>query len=166
MKTCSIEGCPNKYLARGWCSVHYEKWRMHGTPFAEDVRRRRGQGSIREGGYLLLNKNGESKLEHRRIIEKALGHPIPEKAIPHHVDGNGGNNETTNLVLCDSQAYHMLLHQRTRAYRACGHAGWRFCRYCHKYDHPDNMYHEPNAVNSFHRECDRIAKRAYYLRSK
>lgn len=34
MQTCSIEGCSKKLLARGWCSLHYQRWRRHGDPLA------------------------------------------------------------------------------------------------------------------------------------
>ena len=27
---CSIKGCNNKLIARGWCSKHYQRWRVHG----------------------------------------------------------------------------------------------------------------------------------------
>jgi hypothetical protein len=30
--TCSIEGCPHKGFARGWCQSHYGAWRRHGDP--------------------------------------------------------------------------------------------------------------------------------------
>lgn len=32
MKTCAIDGCEKKVLARGWCVTHYERWRRHGDP--------------------------------------------------------------------------------------------------------------------------------------
>ena len=28
-RACSIEGCNTKHLARGWCSKHYQRWRVH-----------------------------------------------------------------------------------------------------------------------------------------
>jgi len=31
-RTCSIDGCTNRVVARGWCSRHYAKWRRHGDP--------------------------------------------------------------------------------------------------------------------------------------
>lgn len=29
---CSIEGCEGPSKIRGWCNVHYERWRRHGDP--------------------------------------------------------------------------------------------------------------------------------------
>lgn len=77
--------------------------------------------------------------EHIVIIEKALGKHLPPGAVPHHVDGNRGNNENKNLVLCQDQAYHMLIECRTRAFRACGNAKWRKCTICKKYDAPEKL---------------------------
>lgn len=32
LNTCAVEGCTKKINARGWCSMHYGRWRIHGTP--------------------------------------------------------------------------------------------------------------------------------------
>lgn len=32
---CSIEGCPGKVNARGWCTKHYNRWIRFGNPVAE-----------------------------------------------------------------------------------------------------------------------------------
>ena len=32
MRVCSIEGCEKKESARGWCSMHYWRWKEHGDP--------------------------------------------------------------------------------------------------------------------------------------
>lgn len=34
-RLCSIDGCDNPFLARGWCRAHYLKWRKYGSPLAE-----------------------------------------------------------------------------------------------------------------------------------
>lgn len=31
-RTCTIEGCAAKMLARGWCNRHYLRWKAHGDP--------------------------------------------------------------------------------------------------------------------------------------
>jgi hypothetical protein len=31
MTTCSVDDCPKPARTRGWCSMHYERWRLHGS---------------------------------------------------------------------------------------------------------------------------------------
>ena len=58
--------------------------------------------------------------EHIIIAERALGRLLPPAAVIHHVDGNGRNNAPSNLVICEDQAYHMILHARQRVMDAHG----------------------------------------------
>ena len=32
MRTCKIEGCDGKHVARGWCNKHYRRWLKYGHP--------------------------------------------------------------------------------------------------------------------------------------
>ncbi len=78
-------------------------------------------------------------LEHIVIAERALGKSLPPKALVHHVNEDSSNNTNSNLVICQNQAYHMLLHARRRALLACGNANWRKCPVCKKYDDPRKL---------------------------
>lgn len=32
MRTCNIEGCNNKHIAKGYCQIHYVRYKKHGDP--------------------------------------------------------------------------------------------------------------------------------------
>jgi hypothetical protein len=71
-------------------------------------------------GYVRHRINGESVQEHTTIVEAALGKPLPKHAQVHHVDGNKRNNAGSNLVVCQDQRYHSLLHYRAKVLKAGG----------------------------------------------
>ena len=65
-------------------------------------------------GYLQVSAGKDAKKRlHVLRAEKALGHPLPKGAVVHHVDGDVGN-PNARLVICQDQAYHLLLHRRAR----------------------------------------------------
>jgi hypothetical protein len=106
----------------------------------------------------------EYTLEYIAIAEKALGKPLPYNAVIHHLDGNRSNAAKTNLVICENQGYHMLLHQRERALKQSGNADFKKCVYCKIYDHPRNLrevHPKPNWSAFRHAECH-----ARYMRNK
>lgn len=55
---------------------------------------------------------------YRLRAEQALGKPLPPGAEVHHVDPT--NRDTSPLVICQDDAYHKLLHNRLKVYRAGG----------------------------------------------
>ncbi len=66
-------------------------------------------------GYVRIwtGKNNED-LEHHVVAERALGHALPAGAVVHHVDEDTTNNAPNNLVICQDDNYHKLLHARKR----------------------------------------------------
>lgn len=73
-----------------------------------------GRGQFGDGPYVNAASRGPRKYRHRVIAADTLGRPLPSGACVHHVDGNGRNNARRNLVICQSLAYHNLLHARQR----------------------------------------------------
>ena len=74
------------------------------------------------------------------VVEKAMGKSLKQPSVIHHIDGVKTRDKNDNLVVCQDQAYHLLLHQRHNAYKSCGHANWRKCWICKEYDDPKNLY--------------------------
>jgi hypothetical protein len=73
-------------------------------------------GRINEQGYVLIflpdHPRADSRgyvREHILIAEKALGKPLPPKAVVHHANGSRNSGP---LVICQDRAYHWLLHRR------------------------------------------------------
>lgn len=60
-------------------------------------------------------------LEHILIVEEALGWPLPDKAVVHHIDGNGENNKLSNLMVFKSNAEHTSFHWKERSLKTCGY---------------------------------------------
>ena len=83
---------------------------------------------------------------HVVIAEEALGKPLPKGAAVHHFT-------PVQLVVCQSNGYHHLLHRRERAFRACGNPTWRRCWVCDRYDAPDKLFISKNEYNVYHRSC-------------
>jgi len=98
-----------------------------------------------------LNRN---IFKHILIAEKVIGKKLIKPHCIHHVNGNHSDNRNINLVICENNNYHKLIHLRKKAFYACGHVNWRRCTYCIKWDNPENLIiYKNNAAR--HRECQR-----------
>lgn len=122
-----VKGRPLKFIhghnGKGAMNGHWKGGKHHLKDSMYTLTQKREHPKSNKYGYMF---------EHILIAENALGKNLPEKAIVHH-------HTPDQLVICENQAYHNLIHQRKRAYEACGHADWRKCKYCKQYDPPDNL---------------------------
>lgn len=104
--------------------------------------------------------NGQIRYSHVLNAEQALGKPLPPKAVVHHVDSNRWNNANTNLVICQDQHYHMLIHVRTRIVRAGGNPNTqKICCCCKQMLVYANFCQSRRCNDGLHetcRECQKI----------
>ncbi len=130
-------------------------------------------GKTLKNGYVMVHSPDHPKSdrggympEATLIVERAMGKYLPNGALPHHINGRRNDNRPQNLIVCQDNIYHGLLHQRQKALMACGHADWRQCGYCHKYDTPINLSingsvaRHPKCHNKYRQELRRIKKDA------
>lgn len=62
----------------------------------------------------ILKRHGLGQNIARHVASQALGKPLPKGACVHHVNGDPADNRPENLVICQDQDYHTLLHQNTK----------------------------------------------------
>ncbi len=102
-------------------------------------------GEINENGYVRIflpqhpRNSGNYIPKHVYLAEKAIGKYLPPKALVHHFNGIGDDNSPGNLIACEDEKYHKLLHQRSNSLKATGNVNWRKCVFCKKYDDPRNL---------------------------
>jgi hypothetical protein len=115
----------------------YKKQTLHGHPRA-DVQ-----------GHVAL---------HVLAAVNALGRPLPAKAVIHHVDENTNNLANGNLVICEDQAFHKLLHVRAKVVRAGGNPNAEKycsdCERCKPFDQFNQMRgNKSTGLQSICRDC-------------
>jgi hypothetical protein len=91
----------------------------------------KGGRRIDDRGYVhIWTGPHTTKLEHHILAEKALGHALPPGAVVHHVNENPSNNGPGNLVICQDDTYHKLLHARKRRLEDTGSFALKRCGRC------------------------------------
>jgi hypothetical protein len=158
MKTCSVDDCAKPAEKRGWCAMHYRRWRVHGD-LTTTLKAANGVG-YKQGGYLGHQVNGARKFDHVLIAERALGKPLPTGAVVHHWDEDRTNNAPENLLICPDRAYHNLIHARMSAMAATGDPSKRPCRRCKQYDALENLRNYQTKAGGWahwHPKCENLA---------
>lgn len=74
---------------------------------------------IDRGGYVRALSHGHPRadagnyvMEHILVMEKMLGHPVPDGAVIHHCNGDKTDNRPYNLRLFSSSSEHMRYHRK------------------------------------------------------
>ena len=115
-KLCSLNGCDRKHEAKGFCNMHYLRFRKDGHPGEANPRKaeaveealrlrteRQGDclvwtGSKVSKGYGSINSAGRALSAHRAAWELAHG-PVPAGLVVDHICHNRACVEVTHLRL-------------------------------------------------------------------
>jgi hypothetical protein len=112
MSGCAVTDCPNSAVKRGWCALHYQRWRKHGDPLRErpDVITRLLDrsapvggcrvygGALDKDGYAVVKHAGKSHRAVRVIWEAEFGSIPPGLQVCHACD-NPPCIERSHLML-------------------------------------------------------------------
>jgi len=91
----------------------------------------KGGKTINGGGYVSVSTAPNvRRREHIMIAERALGHSLPPRAVVHHIDEDTTNNRPENLIICENNGYHKLLHARARRIKDTGSLDLKRCPDC------------------------------------
>ncbi len=155
MKACEC-GCGAAIAAR---DRGYKKRRfVNGHNRGMKGKRRAWLPSILERGYVKIVTPGHPRatkrnhyvFEHILVAEKALGRYLELRHPVHHHNELKADNANINLVICESQSYHLLLHARAKVVRRGGDPERQ--AYCHSCD-------ELKPFGSFGIKSDRVSGR-------
>ena len=75
----------------------------------------KGGRNINHNGYIRVLNSGQGtyELEHRRIMEEALGQKLDPDDVVHHINGNKVDNSIDNLMVV-SRKEHLKFHYKER----------------------------------------------------
>lgn len=126
-------------------------------------------------GYVLLMRKDHPRanrdgyvMEHILVAESAIGFYLPVGAEVHHVNGIRHENANTNLVICENHTYHLLLHQRARAFKETGNPSALRCRFCKRWETEaiSGMIYGRTCRAYAHRSCENANQMERYRKRK
>lgn len=117
--SCTIDGCNRKYKAKGYCAIHWHRWKKFGDPGGAEVREpgknlhtdymgrvwsitaRKSNGYVH--AYAWGSNNTQSTIAYHRIVmQDHLGRDLLPHENVHHINGVKDDNRIENLELWSS----------------------------------------------------------------
>lgn len=182
-RTCTVPGCLRPHFGRGWCHMHYGRWRRHGDPMTTSYIRgtvtERFWGRVNKDGpipgyaphlgrcwiwtssldtkgYGNFTVHGKSHRAHRWSYEDTIG-PIPDELDLDHL---------CRVITCVNPSHLDPVTRgdnRRRGVEAMLARRGNTCANGHVWT-PENTYVNPVTGYRFCRQCGRDAVRRYNAR--
>jgi hypothetical protein len=99
-------------------------------------------------------------LEHIVLMEIKIGRSLRKGEEIHHM---GRRDDNTRIKLCKNRVHHFLLHMRLKAVRAGVLPSWRKCKFCKKWDKPENLFINNSTWACYNRKCSNQTRRLYRI---
>lgn len=172
--TCSVGGCTKTAHARGWCGMHYQRWRIHGdltagrrkpdirTYVAKRVRVNTATGCwewlahVDYRGYGRISPSCGGELRAHRLVYELLVGPIPVGLDLDHICHSTDNTCRGGVChhrRCVNPA-HLEPVTRSENGRRQASARWTHCIHGHELT-PENTYRSPSGKQRRCRTCRR-----------
>lgn len=103
-KECSVNGCNEENLSKGFCQLHYNRFKVTGNSgTVHRLTGKPGEGHTTKEGYRIICVNGIKMKEHRYVMEIKIGRKLSSDENVHHINGIKFDNRESNLELWSSK---------------------------------------------------------------
>lgn len=97
MKTCSVSGCPRKSRARGWCKLHYQRWKKWGDP--EHIPPRGAKTTIAERFAVSVDRTGGVGSGGVATIGRGMPELLTRRKMYYYIDGRTSTSSGRSLKI-------------------------------------------------------------------